>query len=92
MFDVGFPELVLFGLVVLLVLGPERLPQAMRALGSWYARMRYLAGRLRQDLERELEVPEELQQIKTTIDETVSITKQSLKPPGSEQDTDRGGT
>lgn len=84
MFDIGFPELLLFSLVVLLVLGPKRLPEAMRTLGYWYGRLRYSAGRLRQEFERELDAEkiggaiasdkqlEELKEIKTSIEQTVS--------------------
>ena len=40
MFDVGFPELVLIAVVGLLVIGPERLPEALRTLGLMLGRMR----------------------------------------------------
>ena len=38
MFDIGFSELLLVGLVALLVLGPERLPIAARNAGLWLGR------------------------------------------------------
>ena len=40
MFDIGFPELMIVSVVALLVLGPERLPEALRTLGLWFGRMR----------------------------------------------------
>ena len=40
MFDVGFPELILVSVIALLVLGPERLPEALRTLGLWLGRLR----------------------------------------------------
>jgi len=33
MFDVGFSELVVIGIVALLVLGPQRLPEVARTAG-----------------------------------------------------------
>ena len=38
MFDIGFSELLLFGVIALIVLGPEKLPQAARTAGQWYAK------------------------------------------------------
>ena len=35
MFDIGFLELLIIGVVGLLVLGPERLPKAARTAGLW---------------------------------------------------------
>ena len=40
MFDIGFSELLLFGVIALIVLGPEKLPQAARTAGQWYAKIR----------------------------------------------------
>ncbi|MEE8077677.1 MAG: twin-arginine translocase TatA/TatE family subunit, partial [Pseudomonadales bacterium] len=40
MFEIGFPELMLIAVVGLLVIGPERLPEALRTLGLWFGRMR----------------------------------------------------
>lgn len=54
MFDIGFWELVLLGLVGLVVLGPERLPVVARTLGRWLARARRYADNLTSELENEL--------------------------------------
>lgn len=40
MFDIGFTELLLVGLVALMVLGPERLPGAVRTTGLWVGRLK----------------------------------------------------
>ena len=58
MFDIGFPELLLLSVIALVVLGPKRLPEAMRTAGRWYNQMRYATGRLRRELEDELQVDE----------------------------------
>ena len=54
MFDVGFFELVIIVLVSLLVLGPERMPHAIRHAGLWIGRFKRQYKRLREDLEREI--------------------------------------
>ncbi len=61
MFDVGFGELLLCGVVALLVLGPERLPQAARTAGLWVGRLRATVQRFTADIDRELKA-EELRQ------------------------------
>ena len=40
MFDIGFAELLIIGVVSLLVIGPERLPDAIRTTSAWVNRLR----------------------------------------------------
>ncbi len=40
MFDIGWGELVVIGLVVLVVVGPEQIPQLMRTMGSYVGKLR----------------------------------------------------
>lgn len=58
MLDVGFSELLLFGIVALIVLGPEKLPLAVRAAGRWYAQLRRMVTNVRNDIEQELQLTE----------------------------------
>ncbi len=62
MFDIGFWELSLIGVVALLVIGPERLPQVARTAGLWFGRMRHFVSSVKADIDRELKA-EELRQI-----------------------------
>ncbi|KTC20885.1 MULTISPECIES: Sec-independent protein translocase protein TatB [Pseudomonas] len=55
MFEIGFTELLLVGVVALLVLGPERLPVAMRTVGRGVGQARRAMGALRAQVERELD-------------------------------------
>ncbi len=54
MFDIGFFELVLVGVVSLLVLGPEKLPGAIRTTSLWIGRLRRSFNNVKQDIEREI--------------------------------------
>ena len=54
MFDIGFPEFFLAALVALLVLGPERLPGALRTLGLWIGRLRRSYYHVKTEIEREI--------------------------------------
>ena len=58
MLNIGFSELLLFGIIALIVLGPDKLPTAVRTAGHWYARLRFMLGNLQQDIEKELQLSE----------------------------------
>jgi len=58
MFDIGFWELMLVGVVALLVLGPDRLPEAARTAGLWVSRARRAVASLRAEIEREADLGE----------------------------------
>ncbi len=55
MFEIGFTEMLLVGVVALLVLGPERLPVAARTLGRGLGQAKRAMGMLRDQVERELD-------------------------------------
>jgi sec-independent protein translocase protein TatB len=63
MLDIGFPELFLAALVALLVLGPERLPSALRTLGLWLGRLRRSYYNVKTEVEREIGMDEVRRQL-----------------------------
>ena len=58
MFDIGFSELVLVAVIGLLVLGPERLPGAIRTGSLWLGRLRRSFNNIRAEIEREINADE----------------------------------
>lgn len=58
MFDIGFAELLLVSVVGLLVLGPDRLPGAIRTLSLWLGKLRRSFNSVRAEIERELHADE----------------------------------
>ncbi len=64
MFDVGFSEMLLVGLIALLVFGPERLPKVAREAGLWIRKARTMASSVKQEIDREMQ----LQDMKEAMD------------------------
>jgi len=79
MFDIGFFELCVIGVVALLVLGPERLPRAARTAGMWMGRAKKMVAQVKRDIDDELR-QEDLQELKEFREakETLSQTRESL--------------
>lgn len=79
MFDIGFSELLMIGVVALIVIGPERLPKVARTAGHLYGRMQRYVSSVKSDISREMDL-EELrrtgQQFKESIESTVSDIQQ----------------
>lgn len=61
MFDIGFLELLIIGVVGLLVLGPERLPKAARTAGLWVGKIKRTVSNMQREINSQLEA-EELRQ------------------------------
>jgi sec-independent protein translocase protein TatB len=85
MFDVGFSELLMTGLVALLVLGPERLPKAARIAGFWLGKTRSTIANIKSEIRQELQAEEmrqllrEQQQQLQAVAEEVQSTVDDLK-------------
>lgn len=58
MFDIGFSELMLIGIVALLVLGPERLPKVARTTGHLLGRLQRYVSDVKSDINREMQLEE----------------------------------
>lgn len=63
MFDIGFIEMLVVGIVALLVLGPERLPGAVRTVGLTIGRIKRGFADVRSQVEREIGADEIRQQL-----------------------------
>lgn len=87
MFDIGFLELCLIGVVALLVVGPERLPRLARTAGMWVGRARRFMSEVKTDISAELreqdlaslrDIKQDLQQARSELEETTSELNQGL--------------
>ena len=58
MFDIGFSELLLVFIIGLVVLGPQRLPVAVKTVAGWIRALRSLATTVQNELTQELKLQE----------------------------------
>lgn len=76
MFDIGFSELILLMILGLVVLGPKRLPIAIRTVMDWVKTIRGLAANVQNELKQELK----LQELQDSIKKAESLNLQALSP------------
>ncbi|CAK0777988.1 Sec-independent protein translocase protein TatB [Gammaproteobacteria bacterium] len=69
MFEIGFWELVVVGIVTLLVVGPEELPGLARTAGAWIGKARYFLSGIKAEIEQELKTDE----LKRLVEEQTNV-------------------
>ncbi|HEY9191408.1 MAG TPA: Sec-independent protein translocase protein TatB [Methyloversatilis sp.] len=70
MFDIGFSELFVIGIVALIVLGPERLPRVARTAGHLLGRLQRYVNDVKSDISREMQL-EELRKLQSQVEQQV---------------------
>src|SRR4051794_22405334 len=65
MFDIGFSEIIVCAIVGLVVIGPERLPEAVRTVGLWVGRIKRSLRETREELERQIGMEDVRRQLHT---------------------------
>ena len=78
MFDIGFSELLVIGIVALIVIGPERLPRVARTLGHLLGRMQRYVADVKADINREIEL-DELRKMRDTVQQAASGMESSFQ-------------
>lgn len=76
MFDIGFSELLLVFIVGLVVLGPQRMPVAIRTVMKWVRTIRGLAANVQNELSQELK----LQELQDSIKKAEHLNLKTLSP------------
>ena len=88
MFDIGFSELVMIGLVSLIVIGPERLPKVARIVGFWLGKSRAMIANVKSEIQYELHQEElrqlindqvNLTELNSTLEETIDSLEETKK-------------
>ncbi|MCH7337749.1 Sec-independent protein translocase protein TatB [Acinetobacter sp. NIPH 2699] len=58
MLNLGMTELLVFAIIAVIVLGPDKLPTAVRSVIKWYRQVKMLISNVQRDIERELDITE----------------------------------
>lgn len=77
MFDIGFSELVVIGVVALIVIGPERLPRVARTMGILAGRLQRYVADVKADINREVEL-DELRKMRDSVQQAASDLKSTV--------------
>ena len=78
MFDLGFSEMLVIGLVALVVIGPERLPKVARTIGTMLGRMQRYVNDVKAEVEREMRL-EELKKLQASVEEQARSIEHGVK-------------
>ncbi len=77
MFDIGFSELFVIGIVALVVIGPERLPKVARTAGLLLGRLQRYVGDVKADISREMHL-DELKKMQSEVQESARSFERSI--------------
>lgn len=83
MFDFGFSEMMVVGVVALVVLGPERLPVVARTAGEWIGKAQRFVAQVKSDIDRETELSE-LKKIQQEAQQIANDVKSDVESAASE--------
>ena len=83
MFDIGFSEIVVIGVVALIVIGPERLPKTARTVGLLFGRLQRYVNDVKADISREIEL-DELRRLQREMHGAAREIEQSVKTAASD--------
>ena len=102
MLDIGFTELLLVAVIALVVLGPERLPKAIRTTAYWVGKIRRSFQSVKEELEREIDadgikqqlhneaVMKELNKTREQFQSQINDLKRAVDPTTDDQESGVG--
>lgn len=89
MFDIGFGEILVILVILLLVVGPERLPTVARTAAVWIKKAKRLITQVKHEVEQELraeELRQSLKENKDLLDLGEANGKSALPKPSTSQE------
>ncbi|MFN3983937.1 MAG: Sec-independent protein translocase protein TatB [Rhodocyclaceae bacterium] len=91
MFDFGFSELMLIGLVALIVVGPERLPKVARTAGHMLGKLQRYVSDVKSDIQREMQL-EDLKKLQKEVEQQARDLESSVRQQMAVVESDLGKT
>ena len=71
MFDFGFWEIAIIGVITLIVVGPEKMPSLARKAGLYFGRFKKILNKIKSDINEELKMDEIKEQISMDEEEII---------------------
>jgi len=87
MFDIGFSELLVIGIIALVVIGPEKLPRMARTVGVLAGRLQRYVADVKADINREIEL-EELRKMRDSMQQAASSFETSVQSELNKTETE----
>lgn len=87
MFDIGFSEMLVIGVVALIVIGPERLPRVARTVGHLIGRLQRYVADVKADINREVEL-DELRKMRDTVKDAATNIESSVNAELTKAETE----
>lgn len=78
MLNIGITELLCFAIIALLVLGPDKLPEAARFAAKWYGKFKRMIGSVQNEIDRELRLSEFREEVQKEI-ERITVLEQRMQ-------------
>ncbi|SCY49754.1 Sec-independent protein translocase protein TatB [Thiohalorhabdus denitrificans] len=98
MFDIGFIEMLVIGLILLLVVGPERFPEVARMVGGWFHQAKQYLDGMKSELDRDLhlselqrETRESFEQTRKSVQDVDRETREATDPSRKAEKGSTGG-
>ena len=87
MFDIGFSELLVIGVVALIVIGPEKLPRMARTVGHLAGRLQRYVSDVKADINREIEL-DELRKMRDSMQQAASSFESTVQSELNKTETE----
>jgi sec-independent protein translocase protein TatB len=87
MFDIGFSELLVIGVVALIVIGPEKLPRMARTVGHLAGRLQRYVSDVKADINREIEL-DELRKMRDSMQQAASNFESTVQTEMNKTETE----
>ena len=91
MFDIGFSELLVIGIIALVVIGPEKLPRVARTVGHLAGRLQRYVADVKSDINREIEL-DELRKMRDSMQKAATDFQSSVQTELTKTETDLNKT
>ena len=79
MLNLGMTEIFCFAVIGLLVLGPDKLPEAARFVAKWYGKIKKLINNIQNEIDRELRLSEFREEMQKEIEKITELERRVQK-------------